>query len=175
MAEVHERDFARVRVGSAVTVASPAYPELSLRSRVSYLDPQVRPETRTARARIEVPNAGRRLRLGMYADVLVADAVTTGLLVPRTAVQTIGTRQVVYVADARQPGRFVEREVQLGAVAGDHVLVIAGVSVAERVVSEGSFSLRAERDRTAQGADAASPHGQHGPAAQGPSSAPSVR
>lgn len=35
--------------------------------RVSYVDPQVSPETRTAKARIEFRNPRGDLRLGMYA------------------------------------------------------------------------------------------------------------
>jgi membrane fusion protein, heavy metal efflux system len=168
VADIHERDFARVRVGSDVTITLAAYPELRLRGRVSYVDPQVRPETRTARARIEVPNPGHRLRLGLYAEVVVASAQASGLLVPRTAVQTVGDRQVVYVADATEPGRFVERMVRTGAAVGDRIPVLSGLSLGEQVVSQGSFSLRAERERTAQTANEADPHAQHGPAMTAP-------
>ena len=47
---------------------------MTLRGRVSYIDPQVSTDTRTAKVRIEVPNASGELRLGMYADVVVAGA-----------------------------------------------------------------------------------------------------
>jgi membrane fusion protein, heavy metal efflux system len=56
VADVYERDFARVRVGNEATVTTTAYPGLSPRGRISYIDPQVNPQTRTARIRVEVPN-----------------------------------------------------------------------------------------------------------------------
>ena len=56
VANLYEKDFARVRVGSPATVTTNAYPDLVLQGRVSYIDPQVSPETRTAKVRIEVPN-----------------------------------------------------------------------------------------------------------------------
>ena len=38
--------FARVRVGSAATITTAAYPNLVLQGRVGYIDPRVSPETR---------------------------------------------------------------------------------------------------------------------------------
>ncbi len=56
VADVYEKDFARVRAGTPATVTTTAYPDLALQGHVSYIDPQVNAETRTARVRIEVPN-----------------------------------------------------------------------------------------------------------------------
>ena len=148
IADLYERDFASVRLGSPVTVTTAAYPGLALPGKVSYLDPQMNAASRTAKVRVEVVNRGQRLRLGMYADVSIRAAVSsTTLVVPRSAVQTVGDRQVVYVADPKQPGRFVERDVQLGRATAIDVEVAAGVAAGDAVVSEGSFSLRAERER----------------------------
>ena len=44
----------KVRVGSPATITSASYPGMTLRGRVSYIDPQVQPETRTAKLRVEV-------------------------------------------------------------------------------------------------------------------------
>ena len=41
VAELYEKDFSRVRVGSPATVTTNAYPDLALQGRVSYIDPQV--------------------------------------------------------------------------------------------------------------------------------------
>ena len=54
--DLYEQDFSRVRVGSEATLTTPAYPELRLQGRVSYIDPRVDPQTRTAKVRVEVPN-----------------------------------------------------------------------------------------------------------------------
>ena len=49
-------------------VAGRANPGVSLVGQVSYIDLQISPETRTAKARIEVSNPRQDLRLGMLAD-----------------------------------------------------------------------------------------------------------
>jgi cobalt-zinc-cadmium efflux system membrane fusion protein len=145
--DLFERDFGRARVGSAVTITSAAYPGTTLRGRVSYIDPQVQPATRTAKLRVEVPNPGTRLRLGMYVDVHVGDGTAQqGVFVPKTAVQVIGSDAVVYVASG-QEGRFVERKVDIGNATGDQVLVLSGLQPGDPVVTDGVYFLRAERER----------------------------
>jgi membrane fusion protein, heavy metal efflux system len=148
VADVYEKDFSRVRVGSEAAITTSARPELTLRGRVTYIDPQVSADTRTAKARIEVPNSGGELRLGMYADVVVAGASgASGASVPPTAVQNVGDRTVVYLANPKETGKFIEREVRLGQTSGEQVEVVSGVQPGDVVVTEGSFFVRAERER----------------------------
>jgi RND family efflux transporter MFP subunit len=143
--DLYEQDFQTVQVGSEGALTTPAYPTLTLRGRVTYIDPRVDPQTRTAKVRVEVPNAAGRLRLGMYVALAFA---TPGreriVVVPRTAVQTIGERQVVFVPAPDEEGKFLPRTVQVGAVRGDRVTIRSGVQPGEVVVTEGSFFLRAE-------------------------------
>lgn len=148
MGDLYERDFPRVRVGSEATLTTTAYPGLALGGRVTYIDPQLNAESRTARVRVEVPNPRRELRLGMYAELQIAGPAGNQVVtVPRDAVQTIGTRQFVYLAVRGQRGRFVEREVRLGDVSGSNVEITSGLSAGDAVVTKGSFFVRAERER----------------------------
>jgi cobalt-zinc-cadmium efflux system membrane fusion protein len=148
VADLYERDLSRVRVGTEAAITTSARPELTLRGHVSYVDPQVSAETRTAKVRIEVANTGGELRLGMYADVVVFGASGTSAPgVPRAAVQNVGDRTVVYLANPNEPGRFVEREVRLSQTSGEQVEVVSGVQPGDVVVTEGSFFVRAERER----------------------------
>jgi cobalt-zinc-cadmium efflux system membrane fusion protein len=148
VAGVYERDFSRVRAGSEATITTAAYPGATLHGRVSYIDPQVDSTTRTAKVRIEVANPRGDLRLGMYADVAMSTGKTSArAMIPRAAIQQVGNRSVVYLADPRQRGRFVERTVMLGASWSDQVEVVSGLQPGDVVVTEGSFFVRAERER----------------------------
>lgn len=142
--DLYEQDFAAVRVGSTASVNATAYPGMTLRGRVSYIDPRVDSETRTARARIEVPNPDGRLRLGMYVTVTFTAPATGRALVPRAAVQIIGDRHVVYLPVQGEDGRFLQRIVRIGPPAGDGYPIVSGVEPGATVVTEGSFFLRAE-------------------------------
>jgi RND family efflux transporter MFP subunit len=149
--DLYEKDFASVRVGSEATVNVPATGR-QVRGRVSYIDPRVDPGSRTAKVRVEVPNADGSLRLGMFVDVRFrGETAGKAVAVPRTAVQSIGERAVIYVVADVDETRFVERAVKLGPSSGTSVEVFEGVKVGERVVIEGSFFLRAEAARTRSG------------------------
>jgi cobalt-zinc-cadmium efflux system membrane fusion protein len=148
VANLYEKDFSRVRVGSEAALTTSARPDLRLRGRVSYIDPQVSADTRTAKVRIELPNSSGELRLGMYADVVVAGASSASApRVPRSAVQNVGDRTVVYLANPKEPGKFVEREVRVGQTSGEQIEVVSGIQPGDVVVTEGSFFVRAERER----------------------------
>ena len=157
--DIYESDFSRIRVGTPATVTTSAYPGLALTGRVSYIDPSVSPETRTAKARVDVSNPRQELRLGMLAEVSLgsAEGGSPGVTVPRVAIQTIADRSVVYVANPSNESEFLERSVRLGDVSGDRVAVLAGLEAGEQVVAEGSFYVRAERERLGLGEPAATP------------------
>jgi RND family efflux transporter MFP subunit len=147
-AAVYEKDFARVPVGSPTVITTPAYPDLVLKGKVAYADPQVNAETRTAKVRVEVPNAGNALRLGMFVDVSAGGSGTTSaLMIPRTAVQHVGGREVVYLVHPAEPGKFTERAVRLDRSSGAQVEVLSGLTPGDVIVTAGSFFVRAERER----------------------------
>jgi len=148
VADVYEKDFSRVQIGNVATVTTKAYPDASSHGRVAYIDPQVNPETRTAKVRVELPNPGGRLRLGMFAEVSIeSSGPSLGARIPKSAIQTVADRTVVYLADPKQPGTFVERAVRVGDAVGDQINVLSGLRPGDSVVSDGSFFVRAERDR----------------------------
>jgi RND family efflux transporter MFP subunit len=149
VADAFERDLGRVRLGDRATVTVPAHPGRRWEGTIGYLDPQVAAATRTARLRVELPNADGALRPGMFASVSLESAEPVAgavAAVPRSAVQMVGDRAVVYLAGPAR-GRFVEREVRLGPAAGDVLAVLSGVQPGDAIVVDGSFFLRAEIER----------------------------
>src|SRR5881296_1055300 len=146
--DLYERDFPRVRVGSPATIMVPSTPDRPLKGRVAYIDPRVDAATRTAKVRVEVPNRGE-LRLGMFVTVSFETGVSERVtVVPRAAIQMIGERAVVYAPVEGEEGKFVERTVKVGVPMGEVVQILDGVKPGEKVVTDGSFFLRAEAART---------------------------
>src|SRR5258707_2186382 len=144
--QVYEKDLATVRVGSGANITSDAYPGRVLRGRVSYVDPKIDPATRTAQVRIELNNPGQILKIGMYVNVAFATvgaSEKTIPVVPKDAVQNIGNQQIVFVA-TDLPTEFALRPVHVGPETNGFYPVLEGVSVGDRIVSAGSFMLRAE-------------------------------
>ena len=146
VAQVYEKDLASTRVGGVARVTSSAYPDRILTGKISYVDPSLDPATRTAQVRIEMANPGQRLKIGMYVDVafaLTRTAANTVPVVPAIAVQNMNNRQVVFLATGTS-GVFELRYVTVGTETNGRVTVLEGLTPGERVVTEGSFLLRAE-------------------------------
>lgn len=146
VAQVFERDLARVVVGSGASVTSDAYPGRVFRGRVAFVDPQLDPSTRTAQVRVEIANPSLALKLGMFVNVAfgaLGTAEATAPTVPASAVQHVGGRTFVFLATA-DAGTYVMRAVRLGAETSGRLPVLEGLAVGDRVVTEGSFLLRAE-------------------------------
>lgn len=173
--QIYERDFQAVNVGTLAVVTTSAYPDKVLHGRVSYIDPRVDPQTRTAQVRIELANPRESLKLGMFVDVNFGGAIQAGAggqpatAVPRSAVQIIGAKQVVFVATGRS-GEFVQRNISIGPEINGMMPVYSGVSTGDQVVTEGSFLLRAEslKLNPAQSMSAAAEPNNRAPLAEPP-------
>jgi len=144
--QVYEKDLGRIRVGSGASVTSDAYPEQVFRGHITYIDPNINQETRTAQARIELDNPGQKLKIGMYVNAALASlggAENTMPVVPAAAVQNLGNQQVVFLA-TDNPNVFTMRPVRLATETNGFYPVIEGLNVGDKFVTDGAFLLRAE-------------------------------
>jgi membrane fusion protein, copper/silver efflux system len=144
IASVSERDLLHVQVGSPALVTFRAYPQEPRRGRVTFIYPELQPDTRTARVRIEVANPDGRLRADMYADVEISAGTGAAAVVavPVSAVIDSGSRQVAIVSKGE--GRFEPREIKLGKRGNGYIEVLSGVSAGESVVTSANFLIDAE-------------------------------
>lgn len=142
--DLYEPDVPLVSIGSSAVMTSPAAPGLTLHGRVSYIDPRLDPQTRTAKLRVEVANPRGQLRLGLYVTMALTTRRERLLVLPRAAVQTLGERHVVFLLVPDEAGTFIARAIQIGPPHGDLATIRSGVEPGDVVVTEGSFLLRAE-------------------------------
>lgn len=146
IAQAFEKDLARLAVGGAASVTSAAFPDRVFRGSVTYIDPNFDQQTRTAQIRVELDNPGHILKIGMYVDI-VFGAIGTGEktlpAVPASAVQNLGGSQIVFVT-TQKPNVFVMKQVRLGTQKDGRYPVFEGLTIGEKIVTEGSFLLRAE-------------------------------
>ncbi len=146
IAQVYEKDIGLLRTGTGASVTTDAYPAKLFRGHVTYIDPNINPETRTAKIRVELDNPGHILKLGMYVNVAFGSTGTaerTMPIIPSSAVQNMNDKQVVFVA-ADQPNVFIIKPVRLGKENNGRFIVLEGLSVGDKIVTDGGFLLRAE-------------------------------
>jgi RND family efflux transporter MFP subunit len=152
VADVPEANGSLVRVGQrgSVSFASPGMAPLS--ATVTYIQPELDPVTRTLKVRLEVANAGQRLRPEMFVDVEFNVPAARRLTVPSDAIIDSGEHQRVFVDIG---DNYLEpREVKLGERLGDRVVIQSGLAPGERVVASRTFLVDSETKlRTPGGAE----------------------
>ncbi len=140
--EVFQNDLGRIRVGERATLTVDAYPGRVFEGRVNFVYPQVDMTTRTARARLVFANPSLKLTPGMFVNVGLKVPLGKQLIIPASGVLQSGTREIVFVS--RGDGYLEPREVQLGARAGDHFIVLKGLKEGEQIVTSANFLIDSE-------------------------------
>lgn len=153
---VYEDDLPWVRVGQKVEVTTPSRPGHTFEGQVTFIDPNIAEETRSARVRVELPNPvveGRRALLHkLFAEGLVHVESPEVLSAPRSAVIHTGRQPVAYVD--RGGGAYEQRTLTLGRRGDTHVEVLSGLTDGESVVTQGNILIdgQAEMNQVFAGA-----------------------
>lgn len=151
-ANLFEKDLGRVKLGADAAVTVAAYPEEIFRGKLTYVAAVVDKETRTVQARVEVANSDGRLKPEMFATAAIAtggkDGKAKALVLPEQAVVLMQGRSTVFV---EEHGGFEPRGVELGEKLRGRVVVKAGLQAGERVVTAGTYALKARIQKSQLG------------------------
>jgi cobalt-zinc-cadmium efflux system membrane fusion protein len=139
---IYAHDLERVEPGQAVTIITDG--GLQVDGKIAFVTPNVSEETRTANARVELENAPRHLRPGMFVTARIAlTADSVDVRIPANALQTHEGQSVVFVRDG-DDGPLKPRAVTLGRSNGTYVEVLGGLKPGEAVVAEGAFLVKSQ-------------------------------
>lgn len=143
-AQVYEQQMSLISNDQPARITLVSQPGKVIAGKVLFVHPHVDPRTRTALARIEIPNQDLSLRQGMYATVdILADSYAEATVLPREAVIDTGRRQLAFVSLGE--GKFEPRVLTLGGSGQDGTVeVLAGIQPGEVVVTSGQFLLDSE-------------------------------
>ncbi|WP_430242672.1 efflux RND transporter periplasmic adaptor subunit [Neorhizobium sp. DAR64861/K0K2] len=147
VADVPEFDLPSVRKGQPVMIRFSNLPGQEYLGTVGLIYPDLQPQTRTARVRVEVPNPNGSLLANMFAEVEIESGDAAPVVaVPNSAIIDTGSRRMVFVD--KGDGRFEARDVEIGIRGGDLVEVRNGLAAGEVVVTSANFLLDAESNLT---------------------------
>ncbi|UCE60248.1 MAG: efflux RND transporter periplasmic adaptor subunit [Phycisphaerales bacterium] len=138
---VYQTDIASVKEGQWVRVAA-GDGMVEARGVISYVSPIVDEKTRTALARVVLPNVDGSWRPGLFVTAEVsAGEDSARILIPKTAVQRLDEESIVFL-DTDDGLRATP--VRLGRGQDTHVEVLSGISTGQRYVTRGAFELKAK-------------------------------
>jgi len=141
VADMFGSDAQNIHPGAVARVTLPDQ-RGTLSARVTNVLPQVDPETRVLKLRLEARNPSFALRPNMFVDVELPVGGPAGLTVPQDAIIDSGHEQRVFVE--RSEGVFEPRSVKIGWRSSDRVEIVQGLAEGERVVIEGTFLVDSE-------------------------------
>jgi cobalt-zinc-cadmium efflux system membrane fusion protein len=141
LANVIETDAPAYKVGQAVEVRVPAYPDTVFKGRVTTVGSMIDPNTHRQLVRSEIEDPQHLLRSGMFASFVihVGDSARS-LAVPAEGVvrEGDGTMTVWVTSDRRH---FTKRTVKIGLQQDGWDQILDGLSPGETVVTDGAVFL----------------------------------
>ncbi len=140
-ANLFEKDLAKVKAGAQASVTVSAYPGVVYKGRLTYISSVMDKETRTVKARVEVPNPDGRLKPEMFATAAIhTGSSMKALLLPEDAVLLVQGQPTVFVAEQ---GGFEPRAVEVGDRGQGMAVIKSGIEPGEAVVVSGAYALKA--------------------------------
>jgi len=137
LCDVYENDLSNVRVGENADIRLNAYPDKVITGTISNVGPILDPNARTSKVRIEVPNPGLLMRVGMFVTATFhGQKKERHAAVPASAILHLHDRDWVYVSVGGNKFRRVE--VKSGANLPDGMQeVMSGIEPGQQVVKNG--------------------------------------
>ena len=110
-ASVPAEQLASIRIGVPVNFTVSGYPGRQFVGRITRINPTADPTTRQVRIYVSIPNAGRALVGGLFANGRMSSATKMGLVVPASAVDVRGSAPTVMRV---KQGKAEKVQVQIG-------------------------------------------------------------
>lgn len=138
--DLQESDAPFVARGQTITLTSPAIPGGQFKGKVQAVADFLDPATRTIRVRGAIDNRDRRLKAGMFVNAEIERRGASLIQVPSKAVFLVGGKFYVFVEEGN--GKFTRTQVTTGTEHTGHIVVLSGLTVGQKVVTDGALLLQ---------------------------------
>ena len=152
---VPQKDLVSIKIGQKTHI-SLGFGTPDAGGKISYVSPMADKKTRTALARVVLPNPDRRWRPGLFVKAQISmGEEKIPLVIPKGAIQRLENENVVFV---EAKGGYEPKHVSVGRSDGSNVEILSGLLAGERYVAEGGFELKAVMMTRDMGAHAGHGH-----------------
>ena len=136
VARAYEEDVSKIRTGQKTRIQVLSYPDQFFIGKVTVIDPNLDPLSRTVKVWIQVANPEGRLKPNMFARAsVVLQSNQTALTIPNSAVIEANGEKFVFV---RKDKKFNRVEVNIGANDGQYSEITDGLAPGDEVVTQGN-------------------------------------
>ena len=136
---IHQKELMNIKLNQKALVKTEHMRGEGL---LSYVGSIVDENTRTALARIVLPNAEGLWRPGTFATASVyMEEADCDVVVPKDAIVTLEGKTFVFIFEEEG---FEAKAVQVGRVNGEYAEIASGLEAGQKYVSKGAFTLKSE-------------------------------
>jgi len=144
--DAYEEQIPLLKVGQDVEIFLTALPNEVLQGKITFIEPILNNEKRTATVRVVLGNREGKLKPGMFAEANINSIFPKAMeymTVPVSAVLWTGRRSVVYTKPHPNQPIFELTEVDLGQRLQQSYVVLDGLNRGDEVVTQGAFTVDA--------------------------------
>ena len=140
---VFEYELPLLRMGQEAEIEFPyGQATRTLKGTISYIAPEIDPQTRRVKIRAEFPNPGLKLKPETYVTVVIRTAGGHQLAIPKEAVIDSGAKR--YAIVALTDGYFEPRPIEVGQPGDEFYPLLAGLKEGDRIAISAQFLIDSE-------------------------------
>lgn len=131
-----------LKIGQKAQITFTDFPDKTINAQVSFINPEINPDTRLLLIRFEIPNPNLHLKPGMQAMAKLMQSNLKGLYVPIDAV--IREENASYIWVEKRPGIFESLMVETGIEANGMIEIKSEIDRSKKVVITGAYAINSE-------------------------------
>lgn len=131
-----------LRLGQTAKISFVDFPNQTVSAKISFINPEINPDSRLLLIRMEVPNAYGHLKPGMQAIARLTQSNVKGLFIPVDAV--IWDENATFIWVEKRHGVFENVMVETGVETGGMVEITSAIDPDKKVVITGAYAINSE-------------------------------
>lgn len=140
--QVNINYFKSLKIGQIATITFVDFPDKSISAKISFINPEINPETRLLLIRFEIPNQNLILKPGMQAIAKLMIAGGKGIYIPTDAV--IREEKASYIWVEKKPGVYENLMVETGIETNGLIEIKSKIANGQKVVITGAYAINSE-------------------------------
>lgn len=141
-AQVYTSQFSQLQQSASAIVRIPELGVEAIYGRISFVNPEIVPESRINLIRVSIPNKNNKLKPGMSAYVYLSGTKRSSLTLPVDAVIRDAKVATVWIQTGKNT--FKNKMVEVGAEEGSIIEIRSGLQPGDLVVITGAYLLNSE-------------------------------
>jgi Cu(I)/Ag(I) efflux system membrane fusion protein len=131
-----------LKIGQKAQITFSDFPDKTINAQVSFINPEINPDTRLLLIRLEISNPNLQLKPGMQAMAKLTQSNLKGLYIPVDAV--IREENASYIWVEKRPGVFENVMVETGIETNGMIEIKSEIDPAKKVVITGAYAINSE-------------------------------